>query len=60
LDDIETNFQEKKEELKANLNVLMGYVFRPENLTVSYTADSEGYQYLEKEVEGLKQERALA
>lgn len=55
LDDIETNFQEKKEELKANLNVLMGYVFRPENLTVSYTADSEGYQYLEKEVEGLKQ-----
>ncbi len=55
LDDIETNFQEKKEALKANLNVLMGYVFRPENLTVSYTADSEGYQYLEKEVEGLKQ-----
>ena len=32
----------------------MHYVFRPENLLVSYTADEEGYAYLEKEVEQLK------
>ena len=44
----------KKQEIIANLKGLMHYVFRPENLLVSYTADEEGYAYLEKEVEQLK------
>ena len=54
VDEMEKNFQEKKQEIIANLKGLMHYVFRPENLLVSYTADEEGYAYLEKEVEQLK------
>ena len=33
----------------------MKMIFRPENLTVSYTADREGYKGLETEVRGLKE-----
>lgn len=55
IDEIEQNFQEKKDEVFANLKTLMTYVFRPENLMISYTADEEGYAYLEKEVQGLKE-----
>ena len=32
----------------------MKMIFRPENLTVSYTADQEGYKTLGLEVRGLK------
>ena len=48
-------FQEKKEELKERLKELMTYVFRPENLVVSYTAEQEGYKGLEEEVRKLKE-----
>ena len=54
LDEIEIHFQEKKEELKERLKELMTYVFRPENLVVSYTAEQEGYKGLEEEVRKLK------
>lgn len=54
LDELETNFQEKKEDLKEKLKELMVYVFRPENLTVSYTADQKGCRGLEEEVQKLK------
>lgn len=55
LDEIEIHFQEKKEELKERLKELMTYVFRPENLVVSYTAEQEGYKGLEEEVRKLKE-----
>ena len=54
LDELETNFQEKKEDLKEKIKELMVYVFRPENLTVSYTADQKGCRGLEEEVQKLK------
>ena len=54
LDELESNFQEKKEDLKEKLKELMVYVFRPENLTVSYTADQKGCRGLEEEVQKLK------
>lgn len=55
IDELEKNFQERKAEIIDNLKELMELVFRRENLVVSYTADQEGYGYLEKEVEGLKE-----
>ncbi len=54
IDEIEKKFQERKEELISSLKELMLYVFRPENLVVSYTADDKGYEELEKQVEKLK------
>lgn len=50
LEDLEKNFQKKKEELKANLKKLMKMIFRPENLFVSVTADEEGYQGIEGQI----------
>ena len=55
IDEIEKKFQERKEELISSLKELMLYVFRPENLVVSYTADDKGYEELEKQVEKLKE-----
>ena len=37
LKDLDENFDEKKAELIKNLQILMKYIFRKENLTVSYT-----------------------
>lgn len=54
VDEIESHFDEKKADLIAKLQNLMIYIFRPENLIVSYTADSEGYAYLEQEIDDLK------
>lgn len=54
LDDLEKNFQERKEGLIAALKELMHYIFRPENLMVSYTSDEAGYHGLEEEIRELK------
>ncbi len=48
LKDLDENFDEKKAELIKNLQTLMKYIFRKENLTVSYTADETGYAPLEE------------
>ncbi|MDD7740945.1 MAG: insulinase family protein, partial [Lachnospiraceae bacterium] len=53
--DLEEHFQEKKEELKENLKKLLPYIFRPENLIISYTADESGMEALETEVKRLKE-----
>ena len=39
IDELERNFQEKKQEIRENLDQLIKMVFRPENLIVSYTAE---------------------
>lgn len=54
IDELEQNFEEKKAEIFERLKELMQYVFRPENLIVSFTADTEGYAYLEKEIADFK------
>ncbi|MBR2565690.1 MAG: insulinase family protein [Paenibacillus sp.] len=54
LEDLQANFDAKKEQLSSSLQELMGYIFRPENLLVSYTADDKGYEGLEDQVSDLK------
>ena len=46
---------EKKAELIKNLQTLMKYIFRKENLTVSYTADETDYAPLEEKIAAFKE-----
>ena len=39
---LEADFDEVKDELIKNLNQLMVYIFRKENLIISFTSDEEG------------------
>ena len=55
LKDLDENFDEKKAELIKNLQTLMKYIFRKENLTVSYTADETGYAPLEEKIAAFKE-----
>ena len=52
---IEANFETEKEKLMATLEALVKEVFRPENLTVSLTADEEGYRIMEPELQKFKE-----
>lgn len=54
IDDLEKEFKERKEEIYSNLRKTMYYVFRPENMLVSYTANAEGYQPLPNIVKDFK------
>lgn len=55
VDELESNFEEKKKDIIEKLKALMDYIFRPENLVVSYTSDEKGYDYLEQEICELKE-----
>lgn len=52
--EIEEHFEEKKEELIANLKELAARIFRADNLMISYTAAPEGLDAVEKEMEMFK------
>ena len=52
--EIEEHFEEKKEELIANLKELAARIFRADNLMISYTAAPEGLDAVEKETETFK------
>ncbi|WP_416294979.1 insulinase family protein [Paenibacillus illinoisensis] len=54
LEELQANYDERKEELAARLQELTGMIFRPELLLVSYTADEKGYEGLEQQVSDLK------
>ena len=54
LESLENEFDVKKEELISNLNKVIRYIFRPENLMVDYTAESEGLTGVESYIENLK------
>lgn len=56
LEELEKNFEDRKEEVVQNLKELTRCVFRPENLLVDYTATQEGYLGLEQAVKSLKTE----
>src|SRR5699024_948044 len=56
LEDLEKNFEERKELLIENLGKLMKLIFRPENLMVSVTTDRKGYERVEDRVRSLKEE----
>ena len=53
LEELEKNFDEKKQQLTADLKELICYIFRPENLLVDYTATPEGLKGLSEEIEKL-------
>lgn len=44
LEELDQNFNERKEEMKKRLKKVMGQVFIRENLLLSYTADEAGYE----------------
>lgn len=53
--DIEAHFQEKKDELIRILQELTEVIFNPEHMMISFTANGEGYPYLEQTLEGFVQ-----
>ena len=54
LESLENEFEDRKEELIANLDKVIRYIFRPENLMVDYTAEHEGLAGVESFIENLK------
>ena len=54
LEDLDDHFEERKRELIACLQKLPGYLFRPENLLVDYTAEEKGSKGLTEQVKKLK------
>jgi Zn-dependent M16 (insulinase) family peptidase len=54
IEDIERNFDSRKELIAEKLETLIKYVFRPEKLTVSYTSEEKGYKGFEEKVIKLK------
>ena len=54
LENLEDGFDERKDELIANLNKVIRYIFRPENLMVDYTAENEGLAGVETLIESFK------
>lgn len=54
LAEAESDFENKKETVKAILKELFCAVFRPENMVVSLTGDAEGFAVFEPEIAALK------
>lgn len=44
IETLDQNFEEQKDEIINNLETLMQYIFRKENLIISYTADNDNYK----------------
>ena len=54
MEDLGKNFDNVKEEITQKLTLLAHMLFRPENLTVSLTADEEGFDGMEEQTALLK------
>ncbi|HIT89871.1 MAG TPA: insulinase family protein, partial [Candidatus Merdenecus merdavium] len=50
IEEIESDFDHKKEQLISNLKQLMYYIFRPENMMVSYTSEESGLHGMEHRI----------
>jgi len=50
--EIEENFDDRKEELRKNLNIVIDKIFDKKSLLIDCTATEEGYNLIEKEVAG--------
>ncbi|MDE6320217.1 MAG: insulinase family protein, partial [Lachnospiraceae bacterium] len=55
LEELEKDFDNKKEELSEKMERLVRYIFRPENLMVDYTAEREGLACIEQLIASLKE-----
>ena len=53
IENLENNFEAEKENLVNMLKKLVKYVFRKENLVISYTSTDDGYAGFEKAISGL-------
>lgn len=56
LEELEANFEQKKDDVVEKLNLLKTYIFRAENLMVDYTATADGYDGLEDQIIALKKD----
>jgi Zn-dependent M16 (insulinase) family peptidase len=56
VEDLEKNYESRKEDLTEKLRTLMHLVFRPENLMVSLTADEKGFAGLADDIRMLKKD----
>ena len=54
IEDLEKNFQEKKEEIVSELEILMKEILRPEYFSVSYTGEKESVKETEELCKELK------
>ncbi|MCR4652639.1 MAG: insulinase family protein [Eubacterium sp.] len=54
LEDLDRNFDEKKDDLVEKLRRLMHIIFRPENMIVSLIADEKGFEGAEDSIRKLK------
>lgn len=54
IEKLEKNFEELKEATAAKLALLTHYIFRPENLIISFTCDGDNYYCINNEIEQLK------
>ncbi len=54
IEELERKFEERAEELIQKLSLVMQYVLRPENLTVSCTSGHDGFEAVVKEIPALK------
>ena len=59
LDDLDANFETKKENLKSKLKELMNVIFRQDAMVFSLTAEEEGLAGLEEKVTGLCEKLSL-
>lgn len=54
LEELEQHFEERYEELVEKLQQVMRYIFRPENLLISYAATEDGFAAIEPLIEEFK------
>lgn len=54
IENMEKNFAAEKESIAAKLKLITKYIFRPENLIISFTCNGDNYYCIEKEIEKLK------
>lgn len=55
IEQLEADFDNKKEELMQGLREVIRLIFTRENFLISYTADEEGFGYLDKELGRFKE-----
>jgi hypothetical protein len=53
LEELDADFEGRKEELKKNLRELAGFIFQADNLLVDYTGTKEGLEGIEQQIEDL-------
>lgn len=56
IEDLDENFEEKKEELVEKILQVMKLIFRPENLLVDITCQEDGYAYLPELIEEFRKD----